>query len=319
MNDKQPTNHGNWGNKEEVGVYWLMRLALLLHLLLGGILFPLILYPIVSYYFVSNKEARKSSILFLQHIENVAPHTQIRATFWFSFLHFMQFAQSILDKFSAWGGRLSLDKVDVHGREEFINSLDQQQGALILGAHLGNTEVMRALATLNQRAKLNILVHTKHAKNFNRLLNNASSANTMELIQVTDLSPGIAILLDQKISQGEFVFIVGDRIPVNNTGRTLMAPFLGEPAPFAQGPFILASLLKCPVYTLFCIKTQHKYQIYFEHFADRIKLPRKNREEALQSFINNYAARLEKYCLMAPLQWFNFYPYWQTSPDNHKA
>lgn len=300
----------NWANIEEVGVYWLMRFALLLRIMLGGIIFRAVLFPIVTYYFLFNKNARMASLNFLAHIHHQLPHSLIRPTLWYSFKHFMAFAQSITDKLTAWSGKLSYDDVEVHGREEFYKSIGHQQGALILGAHLGNTEISRALASMHKRAKLNILVHTKHAKNFNRLLNNVSTENCMELIQVTELSPALAIILDQKISAGEFVFIVGDRIPVNN-GRTLTARFLGEDAQFAQGPFILGSLLKCPVYTLFCIKQANKYHIYFEHFADRIKLPRQNREAALQDFINAYAARLEKYCLMAPLQWFNFYYYWQ--------
>jgi predicted LPLAT superfamily acyltransferase len=304
-------NNKNWADIEEVGVYWLMRFALLLRIVLGGILFRAILFPVVTYYFLFNKNARMASLDFLAHIQRQLPHSLIKPTAWWSFRHFMVFAQSIMDKLTAWSGKLSIDDVKMHGREEFYNSLGHQQGALILGAHLGNTEISKVLASMHKRAKLNILVHTKHAKNFNRLLNDVSTENRMTLIQVTELSPALAIILDQKISAGEFVFIVGDRIPVNNNSRTLTAPFLGEDAHFAQGPFILGSLLKCPVYTLFCIKQDKKYHIYFEHFADQIKLPRKNREAALQDFINTYAARLEKYCLMAPLQWFNFYGYWQ--------
>jgi predicted LPLAT superfamily acyltransferase len=80
---------------------------------------------------------------------------------------------------------------------------------------------------------------------------------------------------------------------------------------FPQGPFILATLLKCPVYTLFCLKQQGRQVIYFDHFSDMLTFPRKTREQVLQQTIQRYAERLEHYCLMEPLQWFNFFDFWR--------
>jgi predicted LPLAT superfamily acyltransferase len=80
---------------------------------------------------------------------------------------------------------------------------------------------------------------------------------------------------------------------------------------FPQGPFILAALLKCPVYTLFCLKQNARHVIYFEHFSDELNFPRKNRNQALQQTIQRYTQRLEHYCLLEPWQWFNFFDFWR--------
>jgi len=104
--------------------------------------------------------------------------------------------------------------------------------------------------------------------------------------------------------------MVGDRVPVTGNGRISWAPFLGEPAPFAQGPYILGAILKCPVYLLFCLRTSKKFQIYFEPFAKQIDLPRGDRNKAIARYVSRYAARLEYYVGLAPLQWFNFFDYW---------
>ncbi|MBU1664233.1 MAG: glycosyltransferase family 2 protein, partial [Gammaproteobacteria bacterium] len=90
------------------------------------------------------------------------------------------------------------------------------------------------------------------------------------------------------------------------------ADFLGAPAPFAQGPYILASLLKCPVYLFFCLRQNERFHIHFEQFAERIELPRKTRAAALQALAQRYSKRLAHYCRQAPLQWFNFYDFWKT-------
>jgi len=89
-----------------------------------------------------------------------------------------------------------------------------------------------------------------------------------------------------------------------------LAPFLGAPAPFPQGPYLLAHLLDCPVYLMFCLREGGKYRLHFEPFAERIALPRRGREAALAALAARYARRLEAYCLTAPEQWYNFYDFW---------
>ncbi len=74
---------------------------------------------------------------------------------------------------------------------------------------------------------------------------------------------------------------------------------------------ILASLLACPVYLFFCLRESDGYRIHFEPFAERIELPRRERQQRLQAYLQQYARRLEAYCLQAPEQWFNFYDFWR--------
>ncbi len=77
-----------------------------------------------------------------------------------------------------------------------------------------------------------------------------------------------------------------------------------------QGAFILAGLLKCPVYIMFCLKLSDKYHIYVELFSEKMAFPRKERNQIINKAVQRYANRLEHYCMKAPLQWFNFFPFW---------
>jgi predicted LPLAT superfamily acyltransferase len=93
--------------------------------------------------------------------------------------------------------------------------------------------------------------------------------------------------------------------------------FLGKTAKFPQGPFILSGLLECPVYLIFCLRDANGcYRIYLEKFSDSLKVKRKGREAALNGIVTSYAARLEHYCGLAPLQWTNFYDFWN---EDHEA
>ena len=90
-----------------------------------------------------------------------------------------------------------------------------------------------------------------------------------------------------------------------------VTPFFGEEAAFPTGPFLLASLLKCPVYLVFGLYHPPKrYDLYCELFAESLDLPRKTRAESLQREVQRYAQRLEDYCRKAPHNWFNYFDFW---------
>ena len=135
-------------------------------------------------------------------------------------------------------------------------------------------------------------------------------ASALNLLQVTEISVDTVIRLREKIDRGEFIVIAGDRIPVSIRPRIVRAEFLGATASFPVGPYVLASLLQCSTFLLFCIPERGRYHVYFERFHARIALPRATREAVLRGLAGDYAARLAHYCLLAPLQWFNFYDFW---------
>jgi predicted LPLAT superfamily acyltransferase len=130
------------------------------------------------------------------------------------------------------------------------------------------------------------------------------------MIQVDSLGPDAIMKLQDRIRAGEHVAILGDRVSVRHQERSVYAPFMGHPAPFPEGPFVLASLLACPVYLLFCVKMGKTYTMVLEKFADPLELPRRERRTALENVIARYAERLEARCLLAPTQWFNFFDFW---------
>jgi predicted LPLAT superfamily acyltransferase len=181
--------------------------------------------------------------------------------------------------------------------------------------------------------KLTVLVHTKHAQAFNRMLAQLDPRSTLDLLQVTEMTPATAMMLSERIAQGQFVVIAGDRVPVapparsrehqgaSPQSRVVLAPFLGQAAPFPVGPYVLASVLQCPIYMLFSTRGANGPEVHFELLRTAFKLPRKGRAgaekvdpraAALTALATDYAARLEHYCALSPLEWANFYDFWQT-------
>lgn len=62
-------------------------------------------------------------------------------------------------------------------------------------------------------------------------------------------------------------------------------------------------------------KPDGDYRLTIEPFADAITWKRSDREQVIHQWASCYAERLGHYCLEAPQQWFNFYPFWKTDDD----
>jgi predicted LPLAT superfamily acyltransferase len=169
----------------------------------------------------------------------------------------------------------------------------------------------RALPAEWRLATVNAVVYSEHAPVFRRALETANADFAVNHIHVTQVGPETILSLKDKIERGELLVIVGDRTPAAENGRVCSVDFLGAPADFAQGPFVLACLLECPVYLFFCLREGDGYRLYLEPFAERVELPRRDRDAALREYVRRYARRLEEHCLRAPYQWFNFYDYWR--------
>ncbi len=305
----------HWAQAEERGIIWGMRALLKCYLFFGRGFLQIFLYPVTAYYWLTNRPARQASRDYLARVRRYSNNSDIDSGYPGSIRHFMCFSNAIIDKLAAWSGTLTLADVDYHGREAVFGHLQNQQGVLLFGSHLGNMEVCRVIATLRKNIRVNVLVHTKHAEKFNALLNEYAKSDALTLIQVTDINAAVAIRLKDMIDNGEIVVIAADRTPVNGLSRVSEADFLGAPALFPQGPHILAGLLKCPVFTMFCLKEGDKQVIYFDHFSDGMAFKRHQRDAEIQKSIQQFADTLQRYCSKAPLQWFNFYNFWQSKDE----
>lgn len=305
----KPSPH--WSEIQERSLVWGMQLLFAIYRLSGRWLLQVFLYPVVLYYWLSNGAARQASCDYLQRISRIAPQLGLSGSLWCSYRHFISFANAIIDKLAAWSGGLSVKNIEFSGREALLTDLQSGRGALLLACHLGNPDVCRVIASQDAGININVLVHTKHAEQFNRLLQRYNPASRLNLLQVTDINAATAMLLAEKIEQGELVIIAADRTPVGQSQRVCQVNFLGAPALLPQGPFILAGLLKCPVHSLFCLKQANRHRIIFEAFSEKLSWSRNEREAAIQQAAQRYADQLQQHCLQAPLQWFNFYDFWR--------
>jgi predicted LPLAT superfamily acyltransferase len=308
----------HWASMMERGAYWGLSILALLYRLTGRYGCMVAVFPIALYFNLTDSEQRKASREFLRRAYRTKG-IDYDPGWVATFRHSFGFARKTVDTFAAWLGGIDPKAVVAIDKATLDRVAASGRGILLIVSHLGNIEISRALLDKAQRSRIKLLVHTMHAQNFARVMNRFRPDAVVDTIQVTDMNPGTMIALKEAIEHGDWVAIAGDRTPVRGDERVSIVPFLGQDAPFPQGPYVLAHLLECPVYLMFCMRQEGGYGLYFEMFAERITLPRRDKQAAISEWAARYAKRLESFCLIDPFQWYNFFDYWQSPPSDEKA
>lgn len=298
-----------WNELKEKGGALPLMLMLWFYRLGGRFLCRIVLYFVIMWYWLFSKTAKQASLQYLSKLHQFAgeqsPFTH-EPTLANSYTHLMQFGECLLDKIEGWLGHISEQKLNLHGHEHF--RAHYQKGAIIVVSHFGNTELLRAIKSEHTQ-KINVLVYQKHATKFNDFIKKLNSKADVRLIAVDELGIDTALLLQDKVDQGEWVVIAADRVPVQSD-RVQSVQFLGEDALWPQGGWILASLLKVPLLAVFCYRQQQGFDVHIHLLAEKMQLPRRERTAAIHRITRQYVQLLEQHCIRAPYQWFNFYHFW---------
>ena len=307
----------HWAGLGETTFVTGIRLLCLIERGLGRWPFRVCLAPVVLCHWLLNGTARRASREYLRQLQQAHAVFPRAPGMGLSLRHFGFFAETLLDKVLASHGRYPAARVQVE-REVMLAQMATGAGGVIVTAHIGCLELCQALADTVPGFRLTALVHTAHAEDFNRLLSRLNPNGRVRLQQVGALDAATAMQLGERVAAGEFVAIAGDRVPVHGS-RSVQLPFLGKPAAFPIGPYVLAAALGCPLFAMACTHAGDGYRVQFEKFCDRVQLPRARRDSALTAEATRYAAWLEAQLRHAPLDWFNFFPFWDQAHDGRTS
>ena len=309
-----------WQSQQERGARWAFATTVFVYKLLGRKICSLIIFPVATYFYMTGKESKKASLKYLHKVYSFPEgkkHFKKAPGFRAGHKHFMTFAFSILDKFAVWMKRITYDDIIFPKRDELVNRLKNKQGVVLLSAHYGNIEIMRAVSQTISSVPVNVIMDRRNAESFNKLLKNTNQDFDVSIFASEDVDISTAALLVEKINNGEIVAVMADRVTDKSTTRTEEREFLGENALFPQGPFIIPWLLKAPTFIFICSRKGKKYEVNFEKFCDVDDFREMKRNVFVKDICDRYVESLQKQCLKDPWQWFNFYDFWQI-PENKK-
>lgn len=324
MKNKNKENKLHWADEKEV-IHTNIPLKILVFLfkLLPAFFVLSLAYPVSFFYYLFSKRARNEAKLYQKNLQDytdgqfphkISPYRQI-----------LSFSICLLEKMQGWLGKFDFGRIEYQQDDIdiLLNQLKENKGALLISSHQGNLELMRSLSENNRQlvghdVPVVAIMETNATKQFNQTLSQINSNFNMNLIDPSQIGPDTICTLMDFIEQGALVIISGDRTSARSRDKYLSKNFLGKPAPFPYGTFLIPFLLKAPVYYMFGFRSKNsvfnpKYKIYIEKSKINLECSRSERDERISEICSEFIGKIEKFCKIYPYQWYNFFNFWNFS------
>ncbi len=215
------------------------------------------------------------------------------------------FGQTLLDKMAAAAGFKTNFSFEFDGEHWLHEAAQAKQGMILLGAHAGNWEMAgHYLKRIN--VPVHILMYSNEYEKIKTYLDSVATENTFTVIEIKDDFSHIYKVLEA-LNSGAFVCMHGDRY--FDGAATEEAVFLGERARFPKGVFNLCVAANVPVTLVHAFKESRK-QYHFYATAPKV-YSRAASKESARLLLHDYVQELEDKVKQYPLQWFNYYNFWQ--------
>lgn len=225
---------------------------------------------------------------------------------WLVFRHFLTFGKGLVDRMAILAGQTGYFSFTFEGEHHLREAVAAGKGVLLLTAHVGNWEVAGQLLS-RLDVPVNVAGLDRERPEVRAMLNRVQARQEFRLLPLTG-SPADMIPLVAALRRGEIVAMLGDRA---YGGPTINVPFLGQDAPFPVGVYMIAASAEAPLVPVFSLREPRGHYHFFGFPAMNLQIPpRSERDAYLRSCASRFAESLEGIVRRDPLQWYNFYPFW---------
>ncbi len=247
----------------------------------------------------------KSTQAIYRYLKNRLGYSSLKS-FFNVYGSYYRFGQTLIDKTAISAGFKDRFTYEFDGIENIEKLLAQKRGGILLSAHVGNFEVAEFfLEDLNAVNNISLVTWDQEHQKIKEYMASVTSKSNVKFILINDDMSHI-FEIHKALSNGELVCFTGDRY-IEGT-KFLEETFLGTTAQFPLGPYLLASKLKVPVLFVYVMKESKKH---YHLYARSIEVKRGDAQGILKAFTQNLEWILNKY----PLQWFNYFDFWNDNKD----
>jgi len=298
----EKSTEADWLRQQERSNLAILKLMVWISLTFGRAIGRIVLIGIAAYFVAFSPKARRFSRAYLNRALG-------RRSQWTDgFRHVFSFASTIHDRIYLLNDRFDLFDIEVIGAEAVNAAALSHPGVLLIGAHLGSFEVLRAVGRGREGLPVAMLMYEENARKINATLEAINPAASQDIIPLGRMDS--MLQARDKLDAGYAVGMLADRSLADDA--TIDCQFLGETAAFPLGPWRMAAMLRRPVFFMTGLYLGgNRYQLHFEPLADFSDTPREARDAAIRTAMQRYADRLTHFCRQAPYNWFNFFDFWQ--------
>lgn len=237
-------------------------------------------------------------------------HAYGRCKSWRSiYLNYCKLGEVLVDKVAMLSGTKTDYSFKFDGEEHLQNMSSGGKGGVLIGAHMGNWEVAGQLLERID-TPVNILMRETEHEQIKSLLDKVMVKKDIRIIpQKEDYSH--LFLIENALKNAEFVVLHGDRY--SDGANTVTLPFMGKAARFPSGPLYLASKKGVPVSFVYTLKENKTHYHFYATPPSIYPYPThiKTRKEKIKGMVEDYVRSLEHMLREYPLQWFNYFPFWE--------
>lgn len=258
-----------------------------------------VLYFVAAYYFLF---LRKSNQYIFYYFRD-----RLKYGFWKSklsiFKSYFTFGKILIDKTAISAGLRDKYSYEFDGIENLRNLLAENKGGILISAHIGNFEIAEHFfADIDFDCQINLVTTDQEVTAIKEYLESvAVKKSNIKFIYVKEDMSHI-FDINEALSKNELICFTGDRYFEGS--KYLEADLLGKNAKFPAGPFLIASRLGVPVVYVYVMKEEKLHYHLYARMAQNVK------KRDAQGLLDSYAGNLEMMLRKYPLQWFNYFDFW---------
>ena len=302
-----------------------LKLLLFLFKMLPAFIIHAICFPATFFFLIFSPHARKDARTYQKQLwefsgGKIPPKIS-------GYRQLLSFSLCLLEKIEGWLGKVKFTRIHYADDDvqELLERLRDGKGAILITSHLGNMELLRSLQDYNtqlcgREVPVVIIMDMKISEQFSQTLKELNPHYSMNVVESTSIGPDSMIYLEEQAERGALIVVAGDRTSAQNRDKVIKKTFLGKEACFPYGVFLIPFLMKMPVYYMFGMRSHFsifkpKYNVYIEKSLVDCDCPRSERGERISQMCGEFVLKLEKFCMMYPYQWYNFFNFWKQ--ENH--
>ena len=257
-----------------------------------------ILYFVAAYYFLFLK---KSNRYIHYYFYNRQGFSYLKSKI-SVFKNYFVFGQTIIDKTAISSGLRNHFTYEFDGIENLKKMMSDKRGGVLISAHIGNFEIaQRFFSEIDFDYQVNLVTTDLEHSVIKEYLESVSDRKMQSKFIFIKQDMSHIFEINQALANNEIICFTGDRYFEGS--KFLEEEFLGRVAKFPAGPFLIASRLQVPVAFVYVMKEAN---LHYHLYARIAEVKHRDAKALLKSYVKNLESMLKKY----PLQWFNYFDFW---------